>query len=60
MSSSNFVSIVDYKKLFNIDFGSIGEYFSTVLASDDNLDRRALNNGNLLFKDHFVCNICIT
>ncbi|CAF4098309.1 unnamed protein product [Rotaria sp. Silwood2] len=60
MSSSNVVSIVDYKKPFNIDLGSITDYFSQVLASDGNLDRGALKNGNLLFKDHFVFNISIT
>lgn len=60
MSSSNIVSIVNYKKPFNIDLGSITDYFSTTLASDGNLDRGALKNGNLLFKDHFVFNISIT
>ncbi|CAF1977923.1 unnamed protein product [Rotaria magnacalcarata] len=60
MSSPNVISIVDYKKPFNIDLGSITDYFSTALASDGNLDRRALKNGNRLFKDHFVFNISIT
>jgi len=60
MSSSHVLSIVDYKKPFNIDLGSITDYFSTVLASDGNLDRGALKNGNLLFKDHFIYNITIT
>ena len=59
-SSSDVISIVDYKKPFNVDLGSITEYFSSVLASDGNLDRGALKNGNLLFKDHFVYNITIT
>ncbi|CAF5105755.1 unnamed protein product [Rotaria magnacalcarata] len=60
MSSPNVISIVDYKKPFNIDLGSITDYFSTALASDGNLDRGALKNGNRLFKDHFVFNISIT
>jgi hypothetical protein len=53
------VSIIDYKRPFNVDLGSITEYFSSVLASDGNLDRGALRNGNLLFKDHFIHNITI-
>ncbi|CAF1434443.1 unnamed protein product [Rotaria magnacalcarata] len=60
MSSSSLldvVSIIDYKRPFNVDLGSITEYFSSVLASDGNLDRGALKNGNLLFKDHFIQNI---
>lgn len=60
MSSTHIFSIVDYKKPFNIDLGSITDYFSTVLASDGSLDRGALKNGNLLFKDHFIYNISIT
>ncbi|CAF4519710.1 unnamed protein product, partial [Rotaria magnacalcarata] len=60
MSSSHVLSIVDYKKPFNIDLGSITDYFSTVLATNGNLDRGALKNGNLLFKDHYIYNITIT
>ncbi len=53
------ISIVDYKRPFNVDLGSITEYFSSVLATDGNLNRGALKNGNLLFKDHFVHTITI-
>ncbi|CAF1499954.1 unnamed protein product [Rotaria sordida] len=60
LSSSHTVSIVDYKRPFNIDLGSITEYFSSVLASDGNLGRGALRHGSLLFKNHFVHNITIT
>lgn len=35
------------------------EYFTSVLASDGNLSRGALRNGNLLFADHFVHNISV-
>ncbi|CAF4847063.1 unnamed protein product [Rotaria sp. Silwood2] len=59
-SSSNIIPIVDYKKPFNVDLGSITEYFTSVLASDGNLDRGALKNGSRLFKDHFIHNINIT
>jgi hypothetical protein len=58
-SSSHIISIIDYKRPFNIDIGSITEYFSSVLASDGNLNRGALKNGNLLFKNHFIHNITI-
>ncbi len=58
-SSCDAISIVDYKRPFNVDLGSITEYFSSVLASDGNLNRGALKNGNLLFKDHFVNTITI-
>ena len=58
-SPSHIISIIDYKRPFNIDIGSITEYFSSVLASDGNLNRGALKNGNLLFKNHFVHNITI-
>jgi hypothetical protein len=58
-SSLDVVSIIDYKRPFNVDLGSITEYFSSVLASDGNLDRGALKNGNLLFKDHFIHNITV-
>lgn len=53
------ISIINYKRPFNIDLGSITEYFCSVLASDGNHDRGALKNGNLLFKDHFVHSINI-
>ncbi|CAF3438753.1 unnamed protein product [Rotaria sp. Silwood2] len=56
---SNPISIVNYRRAFNIDLGSITEYFSSVLATDGNLDRGALKNGNLLFKDHFIHSINI-
>ena len=59
MSSAHVFSIVDYKKPFNIDLGSITDYFSTVLATNGSLDRGALKHGNLLFKDHFIYNITI-
>jgi hypothetical protein len=59
-SSSDVISIVDYKRPFNVDLGSITEYFSSVLASDGNLDRGALKNGNILFNDHFIHAITIT
>jgi hypothetical protein len=55
----NTISILDYKTPFNVDLGSITDYFSSVLASDGNRDRGALKNGNLLFKDHFVHSITI-
>ncbi|CAF2776079.1 unnamed protein product [Rotaria sp. Silwood2] len=42
-----------------MDLESITDYFSTVLASNGNLDRGALKNGNLLFNDHFIYNITI-
>ncbi|CAF1654234.1 unnamed protein product, partial [Adineta ricciae] len=58
-SPSYVISIVDYKRPFNVDIGSITEYFSSVLASDGNLNRGALKNGNLLFNDHFIHNITI-
>jgi hypothetical protein len=58
-SSLDFVSIIDYKRPFNVDLGSIKEYFSSVLASDGALNRGALKNGNLLFKDHFIHNITV-
>ena len=54
------LSIVDYKRPFNIDVSSIKEYFCSVLASDGSLDRGALRNGNLLFKSHFVHSIAIS
>ncbi|CAF1507280.1 unnamed protein product [Adineta ricciae] len=57
--SSNFISIVEYKRPFNIDLSSTTEYFSLALASDGNLDRGALRNGNGLFKDHYIHNINI-
>ena len=53
------LSIINYKRPFNIDLGSITEYFSSVLASDGNHGRGALKNENLLFKDHFVHSISI-
>ena len=53
------ISIIDYKRSFNIDFGSITECFSSVLAVDRNLDRSALKSGNLLFKDHIFHTITI-
>jgi hypothetical protein len=53
------VSIINYKRPFNIDLGSISEYFCSVLASDGSHNRGALKNGNLLFKDHFVHSINI-
>ncbi|CAF3428204.1 unnamed protein product [Rotaria socialis] len=59
-SSPSFISIVDYKRPFNIDVSSITEYFCSVLASDGSLDRGALRNGNLLFKNHFVHAIAIS
>ena len=43
--SCDIISIVDYKRPFNVDWGSITEYFSSVLAADGNLDRGALKNG---------------
>jgi hypothetical protein len=58
-SSLDFVSIIDYKRPFNIDLGSITEYFSSVLASDGSLNRGALKNGNLLFKDHYIHSITV-
>ena len=58
-SKLDIVSIIDYKRPFNVDLSSITEYFSSVLASDGNLDRGALKNGSLLFKDHFLQNITI-
>ena len=58
-SLTNPISIVNYRRPFNIDLGSITEYFSSVLATDGNLDRGALKNGNLLFKDHYVHSINI-
>jgi hypothetical protein len=59
-SSSSFISIVDYRRPLNIDVGSVTEYFCSVLASDGSLDRGALRNGNLLFKNHFVHTIAIS
>ncbi|CAF3376986.1 unnamed protein product [Rotaria socialis] len=59
-STSSFTSIIDYKRALNLDVGSIIEYFSSVLASDGKLDRGALRNGNLLFKDHFLQNIAVS
>jgi hypothetical protein len=56
-SLTNAISIVDYKRPFNIDLGSITEYFSAVLATDGNINRGALKNGNLLFKEHFIHSI---
>ena len=58
-SSSNVISIVNYNRPFNIDLGSIVEYFSSVLATDGNLDRGTLKNGNILFKDHFIHSVGI-
>ncbi|CAF3436763.1 unnamed protein product, partial [Rotaria sp. Silwood2] len=58
-SSPDFVSIIDYKRPFNVDLGSITEYFSSVLASDGALNRGALKSGSLLFKDHFIYNITV-
>ena len=58
-SNDNTISILNYKKPFNADLGSITDYFSSVLASDGKHDRGALKNGNLLFKDHFVHSITI-
>ena len=58
-SLTNAISIVDYKRPFNIDLGSITEYFSAVLATDGNIDRGALRNGNILFKEHFIHSINI-
>ncbi|CAF1531677.1 unnamed protein product [Didymodactylos carnosus] len=58
--SSSYISIIDYKRPFNIDASSITEYFCSVLASDGSLDRGALRNGNILFKNHFVHSIYIS
>ena len=58
-SNDNAISIISYKRPFNIDLGSITDYFSSVLASDGSHDRGALKNGSLLFKDHFVHSITI-
>lgn len=58
-SSTAPISIINYKRPFNVDLGSITEYFCTILAFDGNRDRGSLKNGNLLFKDHFVNSINI-
>ncbi|CAF1538171.1 unnamed protein product [Adineta ricciae] len=60
ISSSSSMSIVDYKRPFNVDASSITEYFCSVLASDGRSDRGALRNGNLLFKNHFVHSIAVS
>jgi len=59
-STSSSTSIIDYRRAFNVDIGSITEYFSTVLASNGELNRGALRNGNLLFQDYFLHNIAIS
>ncbi len=59
-STSSSTSIIDYRRAFNVDIGSITEYFSTVLASNGQLNRGALRNGNLLFQDYFLHNIAIS
>ena len=59
-TSSSSLSIVDYKRPFNVDASSITEYFCSVLASDGRSDRGALRNGNLLFKNHFVHSIGVS
>ncbi|CAF1570217.1 unnamed protein product [Adineta steineri] len=59
-SSLSCISIVDYRRPFNIGASSITEYFCSVLASDGRSNREALRNGNLLFRNHFVHSITIS
>lgn len=56
---SSFTSVINYKRPFNVDVSSVTEYFCSVLACDGKLDRGALRNGNLLFKDHFLQDIAV-
>jgi hypothetical protein len=58
-STSHIISIVDYKKPFNVNMNSVKEYFASVLVSDRVLSRGAFKNRNIVFKDHFVHNITI-